>query len=150
MAFSGPPVDGGYTVQADLLGSPKEGRRPTLSDMGLINSRYKMILLGKEKQVRLVSWAPIPRIQKDVPFDWQPDVWYRAKVRVELKDGRGSVRAKVWPRDSEEPDAWTIEMVDPCPNESGSPGLYAYSKGTSAKRHGASVFFDNYRVTWND
>jgi hypothetical protein len=149
-AFSGSPIDAGYTVQADLLGSPKPGRGSTLSDMGLINSRYLLILLATEKQVRLVSWGPIPRIQKDVAFDWQPDVWYRAKLSVDVKDGKGVVRAKVWPRDGEEPEAWTNEMIDPCPNESGSPGLYGYSKGTSAKREGAPIFYDNYRVTRND
>jgi outer membrane protein assembly factor BamB len=149
-SYSGPPIPTGYTVEADLLGSPKQGRRPTLSDMGLINARYKMILLGYEKRIRLVSYSPIPRVQEEVPYDWQPDVWYRAKFSVDLVDGRGVARAKVWPRDGEEPADWMIEMVDPCPNLEGSPGLYAYSKGTTAGKPGAPVFFDNYRVYRND
>lgn len=148
-SFSGLPIEGGYTVMADMLASPKEGRK-TLSDMGLINSRYNMILLGKEKKIRLVSWAPIPRVQKEVPFDWQPDVWYRAKFRVDVSDKQGRVRGKVWPRDQEEPTNWMIDMIDPSPNREGSPGLYAYSKGTSARRHGSPVYFDNYRVMKND
>ena len=149
-AYSGPPLETGYTVQADLLASPKEGRRPTLSDMGLINSRYVMILLAKEKKIRLGSWMPIPRVQQDVAFDWEPNVWYTAKLRVDIENGQGLIRAKVWRRGENEPAGWQAELVDPCPNLRGSPGLYAYSKGTSAKRHGSSVFFDNYQVTRND
>jgi len=149
-SFSGPPIPTGYTVEADLLGSPRAGRRPTLSDMGLINSRYKLILLGREKQLRIVSYSPIPRLQEEVPFDWQPDTWYRAKLQVETKDGQGLIRGKVWPRAQQEPDNWTIEATDPCPNYEGSPGLYAYTKGTTPRKEGAPVFFDNYRVFRND
>ncbi len=149
-SYSGPPIPAGYTVQADMLTSPKAGRRAALSDMGLINSRYKMILLGYEKRLRLVTYSPIPRLQKEVPFDWRPDVWYRAKFRVDVVDGKGVARAKVWPRDQQEPADFDVELVDPCPNLEGSPGLYAYSKGTTARKHGSAVFFDNYRVYRND
>ncbi len=121
-----------------------------LSDMGLINSRYKLIMLGYEKQLRVVSYSPIPRLQKDVPFAWSGDVWYRAKLRVDLQGDQALIRGKVWPRDQEEPADWTIEVVDSCPNREGSPGLYAYSKGTTVKKHGSSVFFDNYQVTPNE
>ena len=149
-SYSGPVIPAGYTVEADMLGTPKKGRRPRLSDMGLINSRYKMILLGHEKRLRLVTYSPIPRLQKEVPFDWQADTWYRAKFSFDVKGGKGIARAKVWPRDGAEPTNWMIEMTDPCPNIEGSPGLYAYSKGTTASKPGAPVFFDNYRVYRNE
>lgn len=149
-AFSGPPLPTGYTVQVDLMATPKVGRRPTLSDMGVINSRYKLIMLGYEKQLRLVSYSPIPRIQKDIPFEWTGDTWYRAKLSVDLRGDEALVRGKIWPRDEAEPSRWTIEMTDSCPNRQGSPGLYAYSKGATAKRHGSAVFFDNYQVTNNE
>ena len=118
--------------------------------MGLINSRYKLIMLGYEKRLRIVSYSPIPRLQEEVPFDWKADTWYRAKLRVELQGKDALIRGKVWPRDGEEPKDWTVQVVDPFPNREGSPGLYAYSKGTTAKRHGSPVFFDNYRVYRND
>jgi len=149
-AFSGLPIPASYTVEADVQGQAKVGRHPTLPDMGLINSRYTLIVLGKEQAVRLVSYAPIPRIQKDEPFEWAADVWYRSKLRVDLQGDKALIRGKVWPKDQQEPADWTVEMVDPCPNVEGSPGLYAYSKGTSASKPGASVFFDNYRVYLND
>jgi outer membrane protein assembly factor BamB len=147
-SYSNPPIEAGYTVQADLFGEPKKGRK-TLSDMGLINDRYLMILLAKEKAIRLVSWGPIPRVQKDVPFDWQPNTWYTAKFSVDVTEGTGVIRAKVWKRGEDEPKAWMAEVRDACPNLEGSPGLYAYTKGTSAKRLGAMTFFDNYKVTRN-
>jgi len=150
LAFSGPPVKGGYTVQVDLMGAPKEGRHPVLSNMGIINTRYKMILMGTEKVIRIVTWSPLPRLQEDVAFDWRPNVWYRAKMRVEPSGAESVVRAKVWPRDEAEPDDWNVVVHDPCPNQEGSPGIYAYSKGTSASKHGASCYFDNYKVMLND
>jgi hypothetical protein len=34
-------------------------------------------------------------------------------------------RGKVWPRGQAEPDAWTIERIDPIGSLHGSPGIYA-------------------------
>ena len=149
-AYSGPPIAGGYTVQCDLMGRAKEGRRKTRPDMGLINSRYVLKFLGRERVLRIVSWSPIPRLRKDVPFDWKTDVWYRTKLRVDIRDGQGLIRAKAWPRGEAEPKAWQIEVVDPCPNTEGSPGVYGYSKGTTSRKHGAPTFYDNYQVYAND
>lgn len=149
-AFSGPPLPIGYTVEADLMSVLQEGKRPALSDMGLINDRYKLILMGFEKQARLVTYSPIPRLQKDVPLPWEPGVWYHAKLRVERQGDKALVRGKVWPRNQTEPAEWTIEIVDPCPNLSGSPGLYAYTKGATDKRSGSPTFYDNYQVHAND
>ncbi|MCH7885604.1 MAG: PQQ-binding-like beta-propeller repeat protein [Planctomycetes bacterium] len=149
-SFSGSPVTAGYTVQADLLASPRAGRRPVLSDMGLINSRYKLILLGYEKRLRLVSYSPIPRVQVEEPYEWNGDAWYRAKISVDLQGDTALVRGKVWLREQPEPADWMIQMIDPNPNREGSPGLYAYSKGTRPGKPGSSVFFDNYQVTRNE
>ncbi len=149
-AFATSPIPTGYTVEVDMRGELKPGKRPTLPDMGIINARYKMIMLGRDKQLRLVTYSPIPRVQKDIDFVMEPDVWYRGKLSVDIRDGKAIVRGKVWPKDSAEPGSWTIEMTDPLPNTEGSPGLYAYSKGATVSRPGAPIFFDNYRVTKND
>jgi len=145
-----PPMDQGYTVQADMLGQSK--KRRFYPDMGLINSRYLMILLGTERKptLRLVTWAPVPRLQKDVLFDWEPDKWYTMKMAYSIKDGKGWVRGKVWPQGEAEPSDWTIEMMDPIPNEGGSPALYGYSVAISEKSHGTEVFYDNVIVTPNE
>jgi outer membrane protein assembly factor BamB len=143
-----PPIAGGYTMEADLLGTPKgEMFKP---DMGLVNSRYELTLLGGNQALRLESWTPIPRLREDVPFPWQTDRWYRMKFEVRLQGGKALLRGKVWPRDSQEPGAWTIEAEDPFPNFEGSPGLFGYSPGTTTKSKGPEVFFDNVRVVPNE
>lgn len=153
-AYSGPPIEGGCTVQCDILGSPKVTKsghkfRP---DMGLINSRYRLELMSTTQQdtLRINTWSPLPRLQKDVPFDWKADLWYRFKFTVQIEDGQALLRGKVWPRDEAEPHAWSIELTDPYPNTEGSPGLYGYSPGTTSKSHGPEIFYDNYEVTLNE
>jgi hypothetical protein len=146
-----PPIETGYTVEADLWGMAK-GKR-FIPDMGLINSRYLLILTGtseRNRTLRLVSWAPIPRVQKDVPFAWEPDQWYRVRLSVDVTDRTGRIRGKVWPRGADEPADWSVEMIDPCPNDAGSPGLYAYSVGITSKSQGTEVLFDNVEVYRNE
>ncbi len=143
-----PPIEGGYTMIADMLGTPKGDRfKP---EMGLINSRYFLVLLGSEQAIRVESWSAIPRFRVEQPFEWKTDVWYRVKVRVDVGDKETRIRGKVWPRESAEPDAWTIDVVDSYPNKEGSPGIYAYSPGTTAKSKGPEVFFDNIQVMNNE
>lgn len=148
--FMAPPIAGGYTVSADLFGGVRKAAvREYWPDMGLVNSRYELLLLGDDPaqpRLRLVTWTPIPRLQKDVPFDWKPGVWYRMKFEVKYQDGKGLIRGKVWPRDAAEPSAWTIEEADPYPNLEGSPALYGYSNGTTEKSKGAEVLWDNVVV----
>ena len=124
--------------------------------MGLINSRYLLILTGtteRTRKLRLVSWAPIPRIQKEVEFPWDPDTWYVVKLSVDQLEGsdggQGLIRGKVWSRGEPEPHTWSIEMVDPSPNPRGSPGLYAYSVSITSKSKGTEVLFDNVEIIRN-
>lgn len=145
------PIEGGYTVIADILGTKKETKAMTfLPDMGIINSRYTMTLLGGDQALRIDSWSALPRLRKDVPFSWEGDKWYTIKFQVALKDEKAMLRGKVWPKESAEPDAWLIELEDACPNREGSAGLSAYSHGTTAKSDGTEVFYDNIRVTPNE
>lgn len=143
-----PPMKAGYTVQADILGHPKKvNKRITLlPDMGLINSRYLLILTGtteRKRYLRLVSWAPVPRVISQVEFPWDADTWYTCKLKVSLADGDGLVQAKVWPQGEAEPATWSLELTDATPNSAGSPGLYAYAVGITAKSQGTEVLFDN-------
>jgi outer membrane protein assembly factor BamB len=145
-----PPIKTGYTVQSDMYGFSK--RKRFSPDMGLINARYVFTTttdVHRKRVLRLVSWAAIPRIQHDVEFPWKPDAWYTAKLSVDLKDGQGIVRAKIWERGTPEPEAWSIEMNDPSPNYAGSPGLYAYSKMITETSPGTEVLFDNVTITEN-
>lgn len=143
-----PPIAGGYLMQADMLGTPKGDLfRP---DMGLVNSRYTLSMLGGDQALRLETWPSLPRLRKDVPFPWVTDKWYRMKFEVKLQGDRALLRGKVWPRDDTEPTAWTIETEDPYPNHEGSPGLYGFSPGTTTKSKGPEIFYDNLKVTRNE
>ena len=133
-----------------MLGESKKKR--FIPDMGLINCRYKLVLLGTssvKRALRIVTWDPMPRIEKDVPFDWKADTWYSMKMSVDIVDGEAHVKGRVWPRGEKEPSDWHIEVIDPHPNTEGSAGLYAYSVNITAKSHGTPVYFDNVEVTSN-
>lgn len=146
--FMAPPIAGGYTIEADVLGTFRAPHwKP---DVGVVNSRYEMVLLGSEPTLRITAWPAIPRIQKDVPFEWAADTWYRMKFQVQPEGDAARLRGKVWPRGQPEPAAWTIELSDPFPNREGSPALYGYSSGATASRKGTEAYFDNVKVTPNE
>ena len=151
-AFSGPPIPAGYTVQADMMATAKRGRRITLPDMGLINARYQLVLQGQIKELELARWKdePIHSLKKQVKYEMKPDIWYTMKMQSELANGKAVIRGKVWPREDKEPEAWTIELVDECPNTEGSPGINGFSNGTTVKKEGAGIYFDNYQVYANE
>ncbi len=142
--YATPPIAGGYTVEADMLGTTVRNRFDP--DMGLINSRYRLLVMGIKNVLRIDAWDPVPRIEHDVPFTFEPDKWYRMKFEVSHQGDVAMLRGKVWPRDADEPEAWTIEFKDPFPHPEGSAGVYAYSPGTTEKSDGPEVFFDNFKV----
>lgn len=136
--YMGPAALSNYTIQADLLGSIKGRKRP---DLGLINSGYTMDLMGAHQKVQVRSWASDMRIEKSTPFEWQPDVWYTMKFRVDQQGDKALVRGKVWKRGEAEPADWMVSVEDPHPIRQGSPGLYGYSA--------ANLYYDNVKVTVN-
>ena len=69
LAFITPPIPAGYTVEADVMGV-KEGRRR--GDVGVVNSRYVLELYGSGKKLRVMSWIPGPRFEKQIEFPWAP------------------------------------------------------------------------------
>ena len=155
--YASMPISGGYTVQADMRSELKDtGRRDFQPDMGLINSRYRFIMVGGDPKrdrpgtLRIESWSPVPRLREDIEFAWKPDTWYTVKFQVQLKGDEAIVRARVWERDTDEPDTWNISVTDPHPNTEGSAGLYAYSTGTTAKTDGPATYFDNFKVYENE
>jgi hypothetical protein len=127
-----------YEIQADVRLTEK---RRQLGSIGLSNNRYNLILIGNSSKLEVLSWAPHKRMAKSVRFRSDPDVWYTMKMKVDVTNGEAKISGKVWKRDETEPEAWTIEVVDPHGNESGSPGLYFYAL--------ADCYFDNVIVTQN-
>lgn len=146
--YAMPPIAGGYTVEADVFATEK---KPIFKpDFGLINSRYRLFIRGMANSLRIDSWAAEPRIQEDVAFQFSPDTWYHMKFQVSDEGDHAMIRGKVWPKDSSEPDHWTIEVKDTHPNREGSPGIYVYSVGTTEKSDGPLVYYDNFQVKRND
>lgn len=144
--YMGRPTDTDYTVEADLMG----GRHGlNLPDMGIVANRYSFVLSGNKQLLRILSWEALPRVDKTIPFEWKEDAWYRLKLRVDVNGDQAVVRGKIWPRDTKEPENWTLETTDPHPNREGSPGLYGYAVGVHENEL-CPIWYDNIRVTPND
>lgn len=139
-AWMGPIDLHDYSVQADFLATEKNGKLP---DMGLIAQRYALALMGSQ-ELLVRSWTSRLelRFAKKVPFTWEAGKWYRLKFQASNENGQAALRGKVWLRDQQEPEAWTIEAFDATPNTAGSPGLFGNATD-------AEFYLDNVQVTPN-
>ena len=137
--FFGTPEMHNYVIQADVM---SEGNRRKMSEVGLINQRYLVLLKGNEQKLEINSNQERLRVAQD--FKWTPNAWYRLKARVDMNaDGSAVVRAKAWKRDEPEPETWTIEVPHRMAHQSGSPGLFGFSP------QDMRVYIDNLEVTPN-
>ena len=124
--FIGHPTAKNYTIEADVL---TEGSRRKMSEIGLINQRYMIVLKGNAQQIEINSNQE--RIREAVPFKVSPNTWYRLKARVDVAaDGAGVVRAKAWKKGEDEPQAWNIEVPHKNAHPNGCPGFYSLTPGT--------------------
>ncbi len=137
--YMGPSSMTNYTIQADLMGGQKKRRK---ADIGLINGGYTMDLQGNRQKLQVRTWPAEERIAQDVKFEWDPNTWYRMKLRVDVTEEKAVIRGKVWPSAEREPRDWTIVVEDQHPIQGGSPGLIGYSP--------VDIYYDNLRVTVND
>jgi hypothetical protein len=129
-----------YTIQADVLGVPTNGKLP---DTGVIAQRYTMDLMGDHQEIQIRSWtSQLDRFSKIVPFKWEGNTWYTMKFRAAAKDGKAVLQGKVWKRGEPEPQQWTIEAVDEAPNLVGAPGVFGNAQTSE-------IFVDNISVTPN-
>jgi len=127
-----------YTIEADVMGGQMKRRK---TDVGLLNSGYTFDLLGNHQRLEVRAWTAERRMAQAIDFAWEMGVWYRMKFEVRAEQGQAIVRGKVWKREEDEPEKWTLSVEDPFPVESGSPGLTGYSP--------AEVYYDNIKVTVN-
>jgi outer membrane protein assembly factor BamB len=136
-SWMGHTIHHDYTIQGDFHATGEPDRRP---DMGLINQRYTLDLMGKDV-LQIRSWTSRLelRFAKTIPWTWQAGQWYTLKFQSETGDGGVTLRGKVWKRGEEEPAAWTIEATDATPNLNGSPGLFGNSSV-------AEYYIDNIKV----
>ena len=129
-----------YTMEADVM---TDGDRRTKSNIGLINQRYIFVLVGNSQILEVVS--NYDRFRYSVPFTIETKSWYRLKTKIDiLEDGTGLIQAKAWPKDQDEPEAWTLEIPHKIPHVQGAPGLYAMSPQSKKK-----VYIDNIKIFQN-
>lgn len=142
--FIGEPSMKNYTIQADVM---SEGTRRKMSEVGIINQHYLIVLKGNDQKLEVNSNLERLRVPaaSDAPnFKWSPNTWYTLKSRVDIgPDGKGVVKAKAWKRDEPEPATWTLEVPHNHAHTSGSPGLFGFSP------QDMRVFVDNVKVTPN-
>jgi outer membrane protein assembly factor BamB len=135
--FIGTPEMKNYTIQADVM---SDGNRRKMSEVGIINQHYLIVLKGNEQKLEINSNQDRLRVSND--FKWSPKAWYRLKAKVDRNpDGSATVRAKAWKRDEAEPDQWTLEVAHKTAHQSGCPGLFGFSP------QDMRVFVDNIQVT---
>jgi hypothetical protein len=140
--FLGAPDAKNYTIEADVM-SDGNTRQHKMSEVGLVNQRYYIILKGNDQKVEINSNLERLRIGQD--FSWQPKIWYHLKARVDIaNDNSGIVRAKAWRKDEAEPEKWTIEVAHKTAHREGSPGMFGFSPQDQP------VYIDNITVTSND
>jgi len=77
-----------------------------------------------------------------VDFAVEPDVWYHARLQVDVDGDAGTVLGKVWKRDEPEPAGWTVTLEDPTVVKEGSPGIYGDSP--------TDIYYDNVTVKGNE
>ena len=128
-----------YTVEADVL---SEGNKRKMSEVGLVNQRYLIVLKGNAQALEVSSNQEL--FLQSTPFKWSPNEWYHLKARVDVAaDGSGVVRAKAWKKGDPEPDAWTIEVPHKHAHQEGSPGLFGFTPQEQR------AWIDNIAVTPN-
>jgi outer membrane protein assembly factor BamB len=137
--YMGPSWPHDYTIEAEVMGTAQGRRRP---DIGLINSGYILDLKGGHNSVEIRSWTAELRIHAESELTFEPDIWYRMKLRVEHGEDKNVIRGKVWKAADAEPEAWTVTAEDPLPIESGTPGLLAFSP--------VHVYYDHIKVYDNE
>jgi hypothetical protein len=137
--FLGAPDAKNYTIEADVM---SDGNRRKMSEVGVINQRYAIVLKGNDQKLEVSS--NFERLREAVDFKWSPNTWYHLKSRVDIAaDGTGVVRAKAWKRDEAEPEAWTIEVKHKTAHQEGSPGLFGFAPQDQR------VYIDNIKVNAN-
>jgi hypothetical protein len=143
--FFGSPELSNYTIEADVRALE---RRRQMGDIGVVAQRYELVLFGNHQELHLQPWQPETTRTVKIPFKWEKDAWYTIKLEVQSLDGsKVRARGKVWPKGQPEPQAWTIERVDPIGSHKGAPGIYA--DAPSRVGDGSELYYDNIRVYRN-
>lgn len=127
-----------YVFSADVM---TDGNRRIKSEVGLINQRYRITLVGNKNQLEVSS--NYERVQQAVKFPIKANQWYSLKTHVLAHaDGGGIIRAKAWTKGEPEPSEWTIQVPVKRLHPQGAPGIFAFSPQAQKR-----VFIDNLSIT---
>ncbi|HEY2784960.1 MAG TPA: PQQ-binding-like beta-propeller repeat protein [Fimbriiglobus sp.] len=147
------PDASNYTIACDVYGTVI---REKLPDVGVVNSRYSLILDGKtdpatgKSTAHLATWEAMPRLRVSVPFAWKKDTWYRMKLTVDPTGAKARAKGKIWERDQPEPSDWLLTLDDPNPNRNGAAALYGYIPNVfKASEPGSEIYYDNLSILPN-
>ncbi|HUR45062.1 MAG TPA: PQQ-binding-like beta-propeller repeat protein [Candidatus Saccharimonadales bacterium] len=143
--FIGAAQANNYTIEADVM---SDGNKRKMSDVGIINQHYLIVLKGNEQKLEINSNLErlrVPAGGDPSNFKWSPNTWYHLKARVDVgQNGEGVVRAKAWKKSEQEPEKWTMEVPHKHAHQSGSPGLFGFSP------QDMRVYIDNVIVSPNN
>ena len=127
-----------YVIEANVM---TDGNRRIKSEVGLINQRYKISLVGNKNVLEVSS--NYERVQQAVKFPVKANQWYHLKTHVKNNgDGTGEVRAKAWAKGEDEPAEWTIKVPVKKLHPHGAPGIYAVSPQAQKR-----VYIDNIKIS---
>src|SRR5260370_34790598 len=82
----GTPEMSHYTIQADVM---SDGNQRKMSEVGIINQHYLIVLKGNEQKLEINSNQDRLRVAQN--FKWSPNVWYRLKARVDHDSGGSAI-----------------------------------------------------------
>ena len=127
-----------YVLQADVM---TDGNRRIKSEVGLINQRYRITLVGNKNQLEVSS--NYERVQQAVKFPVKANTWYHLKTAIKDNgDGSGVILAKAYAKGAPEPAEWTIEVPVKRLHPQGAPGIFAFSPQAQKR-----VYIDNIQIT---
>ena len=89
--FIGEQSMSNYTVQADVL---TDGRRRKMSDVGIINQRYYIVLKGNEQKIEINSNLDrirVPERGSPPNYRWKANTWHTLKSRIDVSDDAGQL-----------------------------------------------------------
>lgn len=122
VTFIGPSDLNHYILEADVC---SDGNRRVMSDVGLINQRYQVVLRGNSQLIEVSS--NIERFKKELKFKWKPETWYTMKTLVDHDGTKANIHVKVWERGGEEPKDWSFQVSHDQGHKNGAPGIYGFS-----------------------
>ena len=127
-----------YVLEADVM---TDGNRRIKSEVGLVNQRYRITLVGNKNQLEVSS--NYERVQQAVKFPIKANTWYHLKTAIKDNgDGSGVILAKAYVQGEPEPAQWTIEVPVKRLHPQGAPGVFAFSPQAQKR-----VYVDNIKIT---